>query len=336
MKRIEWIDSLKGFGIFCVTFGHLSCNYLLETHIYSFHMFLFFFLSGFLHNNSQGSFRKYISKKTKALFVPFMLWNILSCLVGLLLKNTVSETIRLFFLLDGVICWNAPIWFLLLLFMAEIVFFFIEKYIPYGKYLSIPVLLLLWIFASGTNIFLKLNILPVCLLFYIFGNIFKQFYDKYNEKIIGKYRYAIPAAVLFFSINIVFGLVLNERITFTGANFGNAIYCCLAAIAGVLFYVVLFRTVPFLKANKWLSYLGRNSLIIMATQYWFFAVYDAVSERFFDLSIREYRNTAKALAMSVVTILLIIAIVELLRKIGTGKPRFKKMCSWFGVNMSKE
>lgn len=71
MKRIDWIDSLKGFGIFCVTLGHLACNYFIETHIYSFHMFLFFFLSGFLHNNAHGNFRIYLAKKITNLFIPF-------------------------------------------------------------------------------------------------------------------------------------------------------------------------------------------------------------------------------------------------------------------------
>lgn len=181
MKRIDWIDALKGFGIFCVTLGHLACNYLLETHIYSFHMFLFFFLSGFLHNNAQGSLRVYLAKKSTALLIPFLLWNLMSCLIGLFFNYTVSETIRLFFLLDGIICWNAPIWFLLQLFMVGISFFIIDEYMPYGKYLSIPVLFVLWYFISGYNVFLKLNILPVCLLFYIFGNIVKQFYDNCSK-----------------------------------------------------------------------------------------------------------------------------------------------------------
>ncbi len=334
MKRIEWVDSLKGFGIFCVTFGHLACHILIETHIYSFHMFLFFFLSGFLHNNSQRDFRKYMSKKVKSLFLPFLLWNLLSCLVGLLFNNTISESIRLFFLLDGNICWNAPIWFLLQLFMVEIAFFFVDKYIPNGKYISIPVLFVLWIFISGNNAFLKLNILPVCLLFYIFGSIFKQFYDKYSVKFIDKHRYTISAALLFLCANIVFGLFLNKRITFTGADFGNVIYCSLAAISGVLFYLIVFQNIRFLKTNKVLSYLGKNSLIIMATQYWVFKLYDAASEQLFNMSVWHYRNTVKALVISVITILLICSIVELLKKISTRYLGLKKICSWFGVNMS--
>ena len=323
MKRIDWIDALKGFGIFCVTLGHLACNYLLETHIYSFHMFLFFFLSGFLHNNAQGSFRVYLAKKSTALLFPFLLWNLMSCLIGLFFNYTVSETIRLFFLLDGIICWNAPIWFLLQLFMVGISFFIIDEYMPYGKYLSIPVLFVLWYFISGYNVFLKLNILPVCLLFYIFGNIVKQFYDNCS-KAGNKTHIYIPAALLFLSTNIVFGLCLNKRVSFTGADFGNVFYCCLAAIAGILFYILIFKNTHCLRANKVLSYLGQNSLIIMATQYWFFTFYDILSNRLFGISIWHYRNTAKALVISITTILLICTVVEILKKIGIKNHTVKK------------
>lgn len=334
MKRIEWIDSLKGFGIFCVTFGHLSCNLLLETHIYSFHMFLFFFISGFLHSNYNNNFKEYIIKKTKALLIPFLIWNLLSCLVGMMNKQTIVDSIRLFFLLDGSICWNAPIWFLLQLYMVETVYFFIEKYISKYKYACIPVLLMLWIFVSNNNIFLKLNIFPVCLLFYILGNVFKKNYDAYNEKCFVKPKYLVLVYLLLLCINIIFGIFLNKRITFTGADFGNVIYCALAAISGIIFYILLFQNIRILGTNKILSYLGKNSLIIMATQYYFFTVYDIISKKFLEISIWHYRSTIKAFVISVITILLICIIIQLLKKISNRHVGLKKICRLFGVNVS--
>ena len=47
-KRIEWIDALKGFLIVCVTIGHCNVWPPLERYIYSFHMLVFFAVSGFL------------------------------------------------------------------------------------------------------------------------------------------------------------------------------------------------------------------------------------------------------------------------------------------------
>jgi acyltransferase len=48
--RFPWIDALKGFGIALVVFAHYSLPEALDTYIFSFHMPLFFFISGFLFN----------------------------------------------------------------------------------------------------------------------------------------------------------------------------------------------------------------------------------------------------------------------------------------------
>lgn len=54
MKRIEWIDIVKFIGIFLVILGHSisADNKQLEVYrnfIYSFHMPLFIFISGYLY-----------------------------------------------------------------------------------------------------------------------------------------------------------------------------------------------------------------------------------------------------------------------------------------------
>lgn len=56
-QRINWIDYAKVLGMFLVIFGHtMQQPPLQQVHIgiYSFHMPLFFFLSGFLYKQSGG------------------------------------------------------------------------------------------------------------------------------------------------------------------------------------------------------------------------------------------------------------------------------------------
>ena len=48
-KRIEWIDIAKGIGIILVVIGHISQIEVLNDIIYSFHMPLFFIISGYLY-----------------------------------------------------------------------------------------------------------------------------------------------------------------------------------------------------------------------------------------------------------------------------------------------
>ena len=50
-SRIKFIDYSKGLGILFVVFGHVYCASNIVTNwIYSFHMPLFFIISGFLLN----------------------------------------------------------------------------------------------------------------------------------------------------------------------------------------------------------------------------------------------------------------------------------------------
>jgi len=327
MKRLEWVDALKGFGIFCVTLGHLSCHQLIETYIYSFHMFLFFFLSGFVRKDGEN----FVCKKTKSLLLPFLAWNTVSVFVGCLVTKDIAQSLRQLFLLDGEICWNSPIWFLLLLYMGELAYTFIKKFIPHGGHIMIPVLLALWALLPEKNVFLKLNILPVCLLFYILGNLCRPICEKHKKGWLDKDRYVLPACGILLGMSLLFGVVLNERISFTSPQFGNVLYCFIAGVAGVLFYVLLFQKCVFLSKSKVLSYLGRNSLIVMAVQYWFFNLYDRICARLGIGSIWYYRSTVKAVALSVGTIAVICFMAELMKKLGNRSAFVRKLCLCLGV-----
>ncbi len=69
-NRIEWIDTAKGIGLLCVILGHLHIPYL-SAWIYTFHIPLFFFLSGCVFNGQKYSFKEYFIRRFKSLIVPY-------------------------------------------------------------------------------------------------------------------------------------------------------------------------------------------------------------------------------------------------------------------------
>lgn len=88
-NRISFIDQLKGITILLVVIGHLiehnaGRDNFLWTFIYSFHMPLFMFISGYL---AYVTFRMerfnffnvvlYLGKKCRTLLLPFLTWGIL-------------------------------------------------------------------------------------------------------------------------------------------------------------------------------------------------------------------------------------------------------------------
>lgn len=101
MERLVYIDILKGIAIILVVMGHMFVpytNYLDSTvnqMIYSVHMPLFIFLSGFVFHLSQGkhSIRITIMKRILSLLLPFFCFSAVYCFANdisysdMLLKN---------------------------------------------------------------------------------------------------------------------------------------------------------------------------------------------------------------------------------------------------------
>lgn len=85
MERKTYIDIAKGLAIMLVVVGHLVQNNLTGTtarflfdFVYSFHMPLFMFLSGYVasltveRNLNEG--RNFLAKKARTLLIPFISW----------------------------------------------------------------------------------------------------------------------------------------------------------------------------------------------------------------------------------------------------------------------
>ncbi len=313
-KRVEWIDSLKGFAIFCVTFGHLACDYSIEKHIYSFHMFLFFFVSGYLHHDESGSVWSYILKKAKTILVPFLCWNLLSILLEICFQGYSPGLLKELILLKGSVVWNKPIWFLWVLFMTEVIFGVLKRKLPYCNIICLVVALVCGYQFAEHRTTLLLNLIPISLFAFSLGNSFRQIPEKINGFLERNYiDYGIMLALL--AVNIWLGVFSNIRIIYTVSNFGNYTFFILSAMAGTLFYVLLFRRVRWLAHNKVLTYIGKKSLNIMAMQYMLFTIYDTISVPFFDMSLWYHRSTVKALLVSVLTIFLICAFTEGMKKL---------------------
>lgn len=87
-KRIEWIDVAKGLAIFLVIVGHTIHPHSFSwTVIFTFHMPVFFIISGFLYKPRDPS--EIVAKKSKRLLIPY----ISTCLI-LLVGEVISLYLR--------------------------------------------------------------------------------------------------------------------------------------------------------------------------------------------------------------------------------------------------
>ncbi len=326
--RLQWIDALKGYGIFCVTLAHLNPWLPIETHIYSYHMFLFFFISGYLYKKQElGS---YIRRKAITLLVPFWAWNSLSSAVELLITRDLADVAEGFFVVHGKLCWNAPIWFLLTLFLCEVVYALADNLVQ-SRFISeilLFVSMVAWFLCGEYNTLpLKLNLLPLALFGFSYGHILRRITWSKQRKI----GWVILILCVSGVASILFGAVLNQRISYTGAVFGNFLYCGIAALSGCGFFTTVFKNFKQIGSNRILCRLGRNSLVIMAAQYWFFQAFDFIGWKVWGISLWHARNTCKAVILSIITICLILAGAALLRGISRRNQKVQRVISIFGI-----
>ena len=135
-ERVDWIDALKAFAIFLVTLGHVfgglgHNRFFVRNLIYSFHMPLFFAISGYVAayvllvkngdvRMSLGEVGGFMRRKFHTLIVPYVLFPLLlypifyGRIMGLEYFPLVSKSI----FIDNTGAWFLPCLFLLMLAFA--------------------------------------------------------------------------------------------------------------------------------------------------------------------------------------------------------------------------
>ena len=132
-KRISYIDMAKGIGILLVVFGHSSFpSSNINQWISSFHMPLFFLLSGILlahtnaHELEMGNLAK---KKARSILIPYFSFSILSMIFSAILDAASFKAYLPNALLQTVVFYGISVlWFLPALFFGEMIFLFIRKH----------------------------------------------------------------------------------------------------------------------------------------------------------------------------------------------------------------
>lgn len=126
-SRLAYIDVLKAVGIICVLIGHLFAPLPIRVLIYSFHMPLFFLISGYFLKIG-GSFKTSLLKSLKHLIFPYAITCLIMLLSDVICNGMSSDRLinRLFMSLYSIpsnvvpgehygITQIGPIWFLLAL-----------------------------------------------------------------------------------------------------------------------------------------------------------------------------------------------------------------------------
>ena len=278
MARIKKFDYIKGFAIILIVLGHALtyCYSLKDIYkiIYSFHVPLFFIISGYFFN-SELNFKCFCKKKAKRLLLPYLFYSFLFLIPYYIFGNFSNQSLgteinysfceKIMEILYGVgannaLKQNSPLWFLPALYTTEIIFYIIEK-ITMSLGISQrkkEILIFIFFIFSGVLINEYKPILffglSTALSLGIFFNIGMMLRGKKLKK-----ESNISACIISLLVGIIVAY-LNLKISYTDYRYGNYF---LFIVSACLLSKAIFIICSYIKNNNFLETCGKKTMEIM-------------------------------------------------------------------------
>lgn len=275
LKRIEYIDIAKGLGIILVVIGHcIDGKTFPGTWISSFHMPLFFILSGMCFNASRySSLIPFLNRRVKTLFLPLLFFSILMIILkSLFLPGSFTFTDLRYRFPGG------AYWFVFILFLSEILFYIINN-VSSKKIIKLFMILICLIFSA---LFIKYKIiLPysissifIATFYYGIGYIYKNNINNIIEKVNGSNIGRLCSLILLL-IPAISVCVTKQTIDLSSNSIPYPmiyhIFISLIGVIGVLlFSKIFFSSNTIIKQS--IIYIGKNTLIILLLHMFFISI----------------------------------------------------------------
>lgn len=318
-KRIEYIDILRGIAMILVLIGHNDT--ILTNYIYSFHIPLFFFISGLTYKGNSASLKEVIKKRFRNIVIPYLklslflyfLWILLMNFQGIVLyKNDILRNFVGIFYCQGVdsMAWGLQLWFLPCLFITSIIFYFISK-------IKKKVFILISIIAVSSvgfllNDILRINFLwsfdvaLVGVLFYGTGFLLKNKLNTYKPQIVDFICMLISLVLL-----IIFNQ-LNGRVDMYSSQYNNILLFISNSFLGI--YIIIIAS-KLIKQKRIIKFVGINTIIILALH---IRVLDFIKKAFltfFSLSLNVNSIFNGVILVPILQIMIIALIIFLLKQL---------------------
>ena len=275
-KRYDFIDMAKGVGMLFIMIGHLRITriealYPLQAWIYSFHIPLFFFLSGFLFR-PDVPLKQFARAKLKSILIPYFCTGIIIIgyeLYGAACKSKLTWDFALEELKQLVFQQRKwTIWFLAALLIVNILAYVLKKLLRSDIAVGIAVVLLaaaglIYYCLGGNKLPWDIDVALPAMPFFFGGTLVRRCLGSIKERIGGRLRLALVGCGAL-AVSIVTAMI-NYRTSgvitdMFGMRYGIAPLMYLSAFAGIA-AVTAFSALVTIRP---LRYLGANSLTYFA------------------------------------------------------------------------
>ena len=307
-KRLDYLDMTKGLGMILVLIGHLQGDSIftfspyiqpLCVFIFSFHMPMFFIVSGILlaiKNDEVNPLKEVAKSRFRGIMIPYLWFSLfyLIVVVAALIKGEIAVQtlyLNIWYVISGY--GMNVLWFLPALYLGELLFILLRRrirdHIPFITVVVLSNAIVYFLsyfvgiakyptpFAERMHDLITVILRPILVCGFISigyythkllrkGSQIGDFFNKpeLNEK--GKVSFKYRAAYIVLGLmlfGVCFGLFrVNNGIDFRSLAFRNVFFFFVCALSGSFGMISLCKGLPRIPL---FCYWGIGSLIFMAT-----------------------------------------------------------------------
>jgi acyltransferase len=272
--RLHWLDALRGFCMILVMLGHCDIWPGLIKYIYSFHIPIFFLLSGMVFKPAKyPSWNSIVKDKALSLLIPYFFFNMLMFSVWYLNNRILTTTsVRIREVLFGALYANAKVykvivgatWFLPTLFFITLLFYLCYRLSKGGWKLAVMILVLGVLGYASSIITGDFKHLPwhvntalTAIVFFYLGYLLMQHFEKVKKPFDKEWNWVLIILLLGAGFLLQY---LNRRISMATNSYGSPMFFYLSASCSIAALILLSLKLPKLPL---LSYIGQNTMVYL-------------------------------------------------------------------------
>jgi len=281
-ERIAYLDIAKGLGIIFVILAHIGISEMFDTWMYSFHLPLFYLVSGMCFN-CRDSIKDFFVRRIKRCIIPYFCLGMVVVAVEAYTGYLYEKGWKANFIRLLVQKRYSTLWFLATLFFASLLFWIIIKICK-----KRPLLVLVISIACSVGayyyaitiwepLFWNMDVAAFVVAFMGVGYFLSHGIRGLEFSELKSWQKAVLGAV-FLTINIVLCYMNYKasgwRMDMYWNQYGVYLYTLIAALSGSMFVLMISSILSGSKSDSkncaagfianGLRYLGKNSLLYFA------------------------------------------------------------------------
>lgn len=269
-QREKDLDVARGIGMLAVMTAHMKVDRMLYTLIYTFHLPLFFFISGYCFKYDE-KFSRFALKKIKGYLVPYVFCALIILIYDVIVslinhkgyKMVVPEIMKFVVQVR-----YTTLWFLATLFLGTMIFWLIHKVCRHKLYpvtiVSIILGILFILYDTKVKVSLPWN-LDTAFIIQIYLSL--GYFCKEKGILVKLRKHALINFVIFTAVSLLCSYLNFRKGGYMNIyemyrnSYGIFPLTVTAAVTGSIAVIMLSSKLCMLKPLEW---LGRNTMVFFA------------------------------------------------------------------------